>query len=311
MAYIRPHSASRDAGFILIVVIWVAALFALATVAFVRAAQTQVRGAATLSQSTRAELMADSGVTLVMLDLIETKAKPDRRARFAVDNSIVQCAAGGDDRLAIRVQDAAGRINLNLANERLLQAFFVGLGASRPVADQLADAMIDFRDGDNDRRVAGAEQPEYLAAGRAFGPKNAPLDSLEELHQILGLDSNMIEAMLPHVTLHSRIAGLDPRFTTPALTELLAQGAEQLSARQTTGLSDGRLPAEFFAASKQHTYVASVTARLVSGATYMREAVIELPAPRTRTPMLLTWKRGNHAPVGRIGEGDVQLPACW
>ncbi len=296
----------------LIVVIWIAALFALVTVGFVRAAQTHVRSATILLQSTRAELLADSGLTLALLDLIETKAKANRRARFPPDNAVVVCSAGGDDRLAIRVQDAAGRINLNLAGDRLLQAFFVGLGASRPVADRLADAIIDFRDADNDRRVAGAELPEYLAAGRAFGPKNAPFDSLEELHQVLGLDTGTIDAMLPYVTLQSRTGGLDPRFTTPQLAELLARGAEQLSARQSTGLSDGRLPAEFFAASTQRIYIASATARLVSGATYVRDAVVELPASRTKAPALLTWKRGNQAPDGLAGVGDVQqLPACW
>ncbi len=306
-------SARPDAGFALIIVIWIAALLALVTVGFVRAAQTHVRGAATITQSSRAELLADSGLTLAVLDLVEAKAKPTRRARFSRDNAVLVCGAGGDDRLAIRLQDASGRINLNLAGQRLLQALFIGLGAPRLAADRLADAIIDFRDADNDRRVAGAELPEYLAAGRAFGPKNAPFDSLEELHQVLGLDAGTIEAMLPHVTLHSRIAGLDARFTTPQLTELLARGSEELPARQSRGLADGRLPAEFFAASTERVYVATVTARLPSGTTYVREAVIEMPALRNKMPAYLAWKRGGRAHDGLAGDsdGNAQLQPCW
>ena len=308
----KPRSTVRnDAGFVLIVVIWIAALFALITVAVVRVAQSHVRTSATLAQSARAELLAASGVALVALDLAETRNRPARRARFAADNSAMICDAGADGRLVIRVQDEAGRINLNLASERLLMALFIGLGTSRIAASGYTDAIIDFRDSDSDRRLAGAEKPEYLAAGRSFGPKNAPLDSLEELNEILGLDAEIVAAMLPHVTVHSGLAGLDPRFTTAQLTEFLARGLEDLPAASSRSLRSGRLPAEFAASSTQRVISTTVSATLTAGASFVREAVIELPADRNKLPAYLAWKRGNLTLDGLSIETGATLSSCW
>ncbi len=223
----------------------------------------------------------------------------------------MSCNAGGDDRLVIRVQDAAGKINLNLASERLLMALFTGLGTSRVAASGYTDAIIDFRDADNDRRLAGAEKPEYLAAGRTFGPKNAPLDSLEELNEILGLDVDIVTAMLPHVTVHSGLAGLDPRFTTAQLTELLARGLEELPAASSQSLGSGRLPAEFAARSTQRVLLTKVSAVLASGVSFVREAVIELPPDRNKLPSYLAWKRGYLTLDGlSVGTGAA-LSSCW
>ena len=85
--------ARSDEGFILIVVVWIAALFALIAVAVVRVGQTHIRSSATLAQSARAEQLAASGVALVALDLVETRSKPGRRVRFATDNSAMSCSA--------------------------------------------------------------------------------------------------------------------------------------------------------------------------------------------------------------------------
>jgi general secretion pathway protein K len=53
-------------------------------------------------------------------------------------------------------------------------------------AESLADAIADFRDADNLKHLRGAEEPEYRAAGLAWGPKNAPFQTVEELQQVLG-----------------------------------------------------------------------------------------------------------------------------
>ena len=300
----------QSEGFILIIVIWVAALLALVAAAFTRSAQSHVRATASSIQSMRAELLADSGLSLATLDLISRRLDRDEsRRRFPVDGTPIRCSLDGGGRLVVVLQDAGGKVNLNTASDELLRALFVGLGASNAKASGYADVIIDYRDRDDLRRPSGAEKPEYLAAGRTHGPKNATLDSLDELFEVLGLDPEIIAAMMPHVTLHSGTAGLDPQMTGPVLTELVARGATGLSGSTGSRISERGLPTDFIVSSTQRVFLARITARTTTGATYVREAVVELQQDRDGLPVYKVWKRGAEADEFEGGPGVV-LPPC-
>lgn len=300
-----PVRSTQDRGFILLIVVWMAALFALTTAGFVRAVQAHLRATTVQIQSAHAELLADSGLALVALDLMEHQ-NFGRQRRFTVNGALFTCLLD-EDRLTIRLQDAGGRVNLNSASDRLLQALFVGLGASRLAAGVYAAAIIDFRAPAGELLRANVDKPDYQAAGRRLGPKNAPLDTLDELQQILGLDSAIIEAMSPHITIHSGTAGLDPEATSATLIELLARGAESLAAQQQSQSTGSRLPSEFIVASTQRTYIATVQGELATGASYVREAVIELVPNRNGLPVYKVWKRSTGAPLA-TGWSDSSPP---
>ena len=282
----------RDRGFILLIVIWMAALFALITAGFVKAVQAHLRSSTSFTQSARAELLADSGLALAALDLVKNRAANGGSRRFPLNGAPVVCGLVSEGRLTIRLQDAGGRVNLNTASERLLQALLIGLGVERSVATQRVDALIEFRSPSGEGRRPGAEKIDYVAAGRPLGAKNAPLDSLEELHHVPGFDTALIEQMAPHITIHSGTAGLDPDVTTPILAGLLARVVSDLPGGAQGLNSDTRVPAEFIVASTQRVYAATVAARLESGARYVREAVIDLAQNRNGMLSYKVWKRG-------------------
>jgi general secretion pathway protein K len=307
---IERNTHSKEQGFILIIVIWLMAFFALAAIAVTRAVQAHIRQTANHVQSRNVELLADAGVTLATLDLAKPPGRNDARGsrprRFPIDGSAVRCTLD-DAVLTISVQDAGGRISLNSASERLLQALFLGLGNPLETARRATDVIIDFRDSDDLRRVNGAEKPEYLAAGRKLGPKNEPFDAVEELHQVLGLDAPMISAIKPHVTVHSATAGLDPRVTTATLAALLSRGAAQLP--NPPGVDpDSPLPAEFVIGSPQRAFYVTVQAEISGSALYVRESVIEL-AQGTGFPNIKSWKRG-FRPNGMASPDPASLPGC-
>ena len=301
------RSLRQSDGFILIVVIWVAALLALVAAAFVRSAQSHVRATAISIQTMRAELLADSVLSLVALDLISRRLDASKR-RFPVDGTLVRCSFDGG-RVVVVLQDAGGRVNLNTANDELLRALFVGLGASKAQASSYADAIIDFRDRDDLRRPSGAEKPEYLAAGRPLGPKNAAFDNLDELHQVLGLDPDIIAAMIPYVTIHSGTAGLDLEVISPVLSDLLARGAGGPSGLSSAVIGERVLPTEFIVSSTRRVFLAKITARTASATTFVRETVIELPQARIGLPIYRVWKRG-FEPDSFDDETDFLPPPC-
>jgi Type II secretion system (T2SS), protein K len=283
---VSKRTTTQEQGFILIIVIWLMAFFSLVAITVTRSVQAHIRQTANHVQARHAELLADAGVTLATLDLTKAKIRP---RRFPSDGSPIRCTLD-DATLTISVQDAGGRISLNTGSERLLQALFLGLGSTVETANRATDVIIDFRDSDDLRRVNGAEKPDYLATGRTLGPKNEPFDAVEELHQVLGLDAQLISAIKPHVTAHSVTAGLDPRVTSAALAGLISRGAEKLPNPSTTDLG-AALPAEFMIGSPQRVYYITVQAEVPGSTVYVRDAIVEL-APGNGLPNIKSWKRG-------------------
>ena len=283
---------SSDHGFALIVVIWTAAILAFLMLSFSRTAQNYVRTTANDLELARAEALADTGISLAIIDLFARRQDSVGTAQFDTDGSPSACIVNADDFVILRVQDNGGRINLNLATEGLLRALFLGLGYELDAADRFTDTLLDYRDRDDNRRPSGAEEKEYRAAGRRFGPKNAPFDNLEELQQVLGFNSDLIAAMSPHVTINSTSAGLDPKFTRQDLVEIVSRGSAR--SPQLPSLSQAsRLPADFAIASDQQSFSLHSEARLASGAVYVREAIIEFTSNRANTYRIKKWRRGN------------------
>ena len=124
---------------------------------------------------------------------------------------------GDGQRLVISVTDESGKVDLNAADERLLQALLAGAGV--PSSRAVTEAIMDFRDNDNIRRPQGAETEEYAAAKRV-GPKNAPFSVIEEIEQVLGVDSEIARHLRPHLTVYSGAPGIDTASASRELREI-------------------------------------------------------------------------------------------
>jgi hypothetical protein len=85
----------------------------------------------------------------------------------------------------------------------------VSVGVDQVKAQALAAAIADFRDADNFRRLGGAEEADYRAAGLAWGPKNAPFDSVDELQQVFGMTTQLYERVAPSLTTYSAVETRD------------------------------------------------------------------------------------------------------
>lgn len=95
------------------------------------------------------------------------------------------------DTVLVNLQDARGLFSINGTNlggggrervERMLGTF----GVSSEHAVALTDALLDYRDADDLRRLNGAEASEYRAAGLDRGPRNGDLLSATELQRVYG-----------------------------------------------------------------------------------------------------------------------------
>jgi type II secretory pathway component PulK len=92
------------------------------------------------------------------------------------------------------VIDESGRINLNalLKIDSTGQAAHDMLMKLPNMTEEIADAIIDWLDPDDDQRPNGAENSYYSALDPPYRCKNGPLDTLEELLWVRGVTPQLL-----------------------------------------------------------------------------------------------------------------------
>jgi len=301
---VRPRM--REDGFSLVLVLLVVGALSLASVLFLQTVRGYSRTAASAVSVSMLEAYADAGVQIAILDLASSARDGRRTRRVAIDGTPFLCTPGGGVALRLRVQDDAGRVDLNVASDRLIQALVRGLPIEKPEA--VADAILDYRDSDNDRRPSGAEAEDYAKAGRTHGPRNAAFLSIEELGQVLGVGPGALALLRPHLTLNSGLEGLDAAVARPDLVEIIVRG--DAGGRALSGPSLGArpsLPQEMSSTSMRRTFTIEADAR-TAAARYVRQAAIELTSSRTRPYIVRGWTRGEAD--GSAYEEAAALPPC-
>jgi type II secretory pathway component PulK len=104
----------------------------------------------------------------------------------------------------LRLRDTGAALNPNEADELMLRQFLAqGLRIDYAQADELAQAILDWRDEDDLPRLNGAEHDQYIEAGAAVLPPNRPFARLHELRFVRGMTPELFELMQPYLTLVS------------------------------------------------------------------------------------------------------------
>jgi len=314
----KPPPAKGERGFVLLVVLSVLGLLALVVATFAHVTRTHVKAAAASVESGRAEALADAGVNLAILDVIAARETENASRRFALNAVPATCSLEKDAAtLTIAVHDEAGKVDLNIGSEAILRALVFGVGVKG--GEAAVDAILDFRDSDDDRRASGAERAEYRAAGRSHGPKNAAFLVVEELAGVLGLTQADVDRLRPFVTVYSGQTGVDPNAASTALIDVLSRGVQDGGALSFKSPSEGGakfalgggapLPEELTAASVRKAFSVRSEARTRGGVVFVREAVVELTASRSTPYIVRRWSRGAF-PIGGKDVPGAALAPC-
>jgi len=116
-----------------------------------------------------------------------------RRGRFSVVSSGLD--ESGYAAVRYGLADESARLNINA----IIQMEDANAGDGRQLlmalpgmTEELADAILDFLDADDTIRELGAEINEYSGMVPAYGPKNGPLESLEELLLVRGMAPSLL-----------------------------------------------------------------------------------------------------------------------
>ena len=178
-----PHPAlGRQGGIALILVLWALVFLTAIAAALTATQRTEVDLSRSLLERSQGRALAEAGIryAVYMLYLED----PDRA--WPADGEAQRVRFAGRT-LAVAVHEDKGLIDLNRAPRGLLLRAFRGVGLEEAGAQALADAVADWKDPDDLRRLHGAEAAEYRAAGHGYGPANRPFRDLAELRLVHGV----------------------------------------------------------------------------------------------------------------------------
>lgn len=300
-------------GFALLVVLWFLVLLAAIGTYIMGNARSEMALARNIVAAAHAESLADAGIAEAVVNL----GDPAANRRWPLDGASHRLALPGGS-VVIRAEDESLKINPNLAADALLAGLFQAVGVDGLEARHLGAAMADWVSKDGPARPFGAKLSEYRAAGKSYGPPNAPVESLDELRLVLDMTPQLFAAVRPYLSIYTQSDAPDPNVAPPVIRRALAIAAE-ISASdtgqdQTTGdMSDAaaataaptpvavQSPAPPAPAGAAPTSAASsntdiladveVTARSDDGGVFVRRAILHITGDGPNGFVVLDWGR--------------------
>lgn len=190
-----------EQGFVLIAVLWVLAALAVLAVIFSSFLANSARAIAVNDNALQSEALISAAVELTAYQLALAGEAAPARGSF-------RTRLNGAD-ISVSFLSEASRIDLNNAPKELLAGLLSVLGAGSEEARGYAERIIAWRTRAAQGSPNANEDALYRAAGRSYGPRQAPFAHINELGLVLGLPPALVERALPFVTVFSGASGVD------------------------------------------------------------------------------------------------------
>jgi general secretion pathway protein K len=212
----KNASYQRNRGIALILVLWLVALLAIVAASLATQTKVESRLAGNAKVALQAKLLAESGFNRAIMELMVND--PQYRWKF---NGQVYALKMTQGDLEVAVRNVSGLLDLNNASSEQLSRLFVLITDDQQQREALVDRLKDWRDADDLKRIHGAEDDEYRAAGYAYATAGSDLKTMQELAYIMGFNADKVDILRPYVTLHSDLSTVDSRFSSKELMALI------------------------------------------------------------------------------------------
>lgn len=279
-------NAQRGAA--LVLVMWLIALLTALVGAYAMTARIEHMQGRVLSRGLVAEQAARAGLEYAMVRLQD----PVPQTQWLADGRLYPWTFG-EVAVDVRAVDESAKIDLNAADVPLLTSLFRVVGAEPDTAAAVAAAIADWRDSDPLTQVSGgAEDPQYAEAGRPYGAKDAPFETIGEVEQVLGMTPALYEKVAGHLTVYSGQARPDERYASGVVLQAMGIDPTAILQQRESGL----MPAgdAGFVGGGSGTYSIDSRARLSDGRQAVLRAVVRAGASGVpgSAYMPLRWEEG-------------------
>ena len=299
-----PHRPVRGVAFVL--VMWLIAMLSVLLGSFALVARTESMQSRHLFDTTTARYAAEAGINLAVYGL----SKSDPTQKWVADGRPYSFVFD-EVEVEVSLTDDSGKIDINAADQISLKSLFVGVGVEEPKAEELADAIQDWRDPDDLTSLHGAERGDYRAAGLSYSPRNAPFETLSEIQQVYGMNYAIYSKIEPAITMFSgrstpsaAYAPLEAMMAIPGMTADMARQLIQERQQLAPGMlnqggSSLLLPdgSPLMADGGGLTYSVKSRAKLPNGASTVLDATIRMGGMNSagRPFVVLRWRDGENA----------------
>jgi len=209
-------------GFLILIVLVTIVLVSLAAYSFTALMQVEEEAARLQIRQVQSKYLADSGVDYTRMFLANDRATikekgglwdnaesfqaipvgvdpddPEQIGRFTIISSGMD-DDGNPEGFRFGLFDESNKINVNtlvFADSWMEGGGHQLLMALPNMTDSVADAILDWVDGDDEERDYGCEAGYYNGLSPPYAAKNGPLDSLDELLLIRGVTPQMLFGM--------------------------------------------------------------------------------------------------------------------
>ena len=287
----------KQHGIVLVVVLWIVTLLSVMAASFVYSMRTETQLVSAQVDRAKARALAEAGIAYATKHILS----PTALQKWPLEGTAREWHFGSG-RVNIAIVGANGKVDINRSDRGLLRRLLASAGVEDEALDPLLDAIEDWRDSDDARGANGAEEQDYQAAGRDYGPKNAPFERIEELQQVLGMTQEIYHIIADELTVFSRQEGVNPAMASATLLRALPEidtesVDEYLEARSESVIQGLPIPEAPFSnphLSEGRTLAYHIRAKAVldSGSTASIEAVIT-PGLKYDLPYRqLAWREG-------------------
>jgi general secretion pathway protein K len=308
-------------GIALVLVMWVLSLLTVIALALTQVQRTESLLTANQLDSARFRAQADALINLVVLNLLGNPPSAfDDGSLVWNPDGIPREIPWDGERFRVTLSNETSKFDLNsVTREQLLALIELVQPADSPDAvqgEQLADAIMDWRDDNNLSLLNGAEDTDYEAAGLPYGAADGPFRSVEELQQVLGVTPMLYAQLAPSLTVSDDVREsppIDEDFASPTVLAVLKgytlDEALQVVEERTLGLFDDpespqstRRQGQSRGGPRYHLRITRATRN--SGGMAMEAAIRVDPADRSAFDVV--WQRygyGRTVAAAAVSEG--------
>ncbi len=291
----------RQKGLALVLVLWVLSLMTIMAGSFALSMRRETAIVAGIRDSAQALAVAESAIAMAQMMLLN----PDQSQRWRTDGSIYQIDYTSPRQsvasVRIQMQSETGKIDLNRADQILLQALMSHAPVAAEQQTKIVNAILDWRDPDDLVHIDGAEKKEYQDAGLSYQPRNQAFQSIEELQLVLGVDEQVFKWIEPLITIYSGQAQVNLQLAAKEVLQVMpgldAALVDEFIAKRLESVKNG-LPAPVFPLSAgqnpaggQADTLAIVSEALMTDGTSARISALIKPSNDERSPFqVLKWQ---------------------
>ncbi len=201
----RVHSiVSSNRGIALLITMWLLVILSVMAFSFTSLVRTETYSTFAFKEGMENKYLAEAGIQRGIAEIFYRSSFKSNKAPkssqletdlpFQVDGTSYKDKIG-DGQYRVSILDEGGKINLNALNDQtavFLKNVLVNNGMEKEKAEAVIDAILDWKDNDNDVRLKGAESEYYLSLPNPYSAKNKEFETLEELALVKGVTPELL-----------------------------------------------------------------------------------------------------------------------